>query len=72
MPAKAPQATAIHAPRTSHSLNPVPFAIFDPREQGRAPAVRTDLEAGLGNVAATCLELMGLQPPDDYLPSLLA
>jgi 2,3-bisphosphoglycerate-independent phosphoglycerate mutase len=58
-------------PRTSHSLNPVPFAIFDPREPGRAPEVRTDADAGLGNVAATCLELMGLQPPDDYLPSLL-
>jgi 2,3-bisphosphoglycerate-independent phosphoglycerate mutase len=59
-------------PRTSHSLNPVPFAIIDPREPGRGPAVRRDLDAGLANVAATCLELMGLQPPDDYLPSVLA
>ncbi len=56
-------------PRTSHSLNPVPFAIVD----GRAPAlrVRHDAVGSLGNIAATCLELMGLQPPADYLPSLL-
>jgi 2,3-bisphosphoglycerate-independent phosphoglycerate mutase len=56
-------------PRTSHSLNPVPFAIAD----GRDPAlrVRHDVSGGLGNIAATCLELMGLQPPADYLPSLL-
>ncbi|HWB73452.1 MAG TPA: 2,3-bisphosphoglycerate-independent phosphoglycerate mutase [Nannocystaceae bacterium] len=57
--------------RTSHSLNPVPFAIFDPRGN---PALRTKDDgepASLGNIAATCLELMGLQPPADYLQSLL-
>lgn len=58
-------------PRTSHSLNPVPFAIFDWRCNGDAPAV-VQTPANLGNVAATCLELLGLQPPEDYLPSLLA
>ncbi len=59
--------------RTSHSLNPVPFAIFDPREVDHAPPIRNDGEArsSLANVAATCLELMGLRAPDDYLPSLL-
>jgi len=59
-------------PRTSHSLNPVPFAIFDWRSPGDAPAVVRDGTRNLGYVAATCLELMGLQAPDDYLPSLLA
>ena len=60
-------------PRTSHSLNPVPFAIVDASEPGGGPRVRPDAEpAGLGNVAATCLELLGFTPPDDYLPSLLA
>ncbi len=61
--------------RTSHSLNPVPLAIFDPCDPEQAPPVRpTDPSQpfGLGNVAATCLELMGLCPPADYLPSLLA
>ncbi len=61
-------------PRTSHSLNPVPFAIVDEREPGGGPRVRTDQgteRSGLGNVAATCLELLGFLPPDDYLRSLL-
>jgi 2,3-bisphosphoglycerate-independent phosphoglycerate mutase len=62
-------------PRTSHTLNPVPFAIFDPSAPGDGPAVR-DLgsrePASLGNIAATCLELLGFTPPADYLPSLLA
>ncbi|MBC8070046.1 MAG: 2,3-bisphosphoglycerate-independent phosphoglycerate mutase [Deltaproteobacteria bacterium] len=61
--------------RTSHSLNPVPFAIFDPREPGGGPRMRVDppgARANLGYVAATCLELLGLAAPADYLPSLLA
>jgi 2,3-bisphosphoglycerate-independent phosphoglycerate mutase len=58
-------------PRTSHSLNPVPFLVHRP---GAAPlALREDLpEAGLANVAATLLELLGFVPPEDYRPSLLA
>jgi 2,3-bisphosphoglycerate-independent phosphoglycerate mutase len=61
-------------PRTSHSLNPVPFVIADDREPGGGPRMRTDTgpePASLGNVAATCLELLGFTPPADYLPSLL-
>ncbi|MEM9460744.1 MAG: 2,3-bisphosphoglycerate-independent phosphoglycerate mutase [Myxococcota bacterium] len=61
--------------RTSHSLNVVPFTIFDPRAPGEGPPVRrspTDAPFSLGNVAATCLELLGLTPPEDYRPSMLA
>jgi 2,3-bisphosphoglycerate-independent phosphoglycerate mutase len=57
--------------RTSHSLNPVPFIVH----RGKRPplALRKDLpDAGLANVAATVLELLGFEPPADYLPSLLA
>jgi len=61
--------------RTSHSLNPVPFVVFDPCGPREAPALR-NAEAGapfnLGNVAGTCLELLGLPVPEGYLPSLLA
>ncbi len=57
--------------RTSHSLNPVPFIVW--RAKGPSPALRQDLPgAGLANVAATLLELLGFEPPADYLPSLLA
>jgi len=59
--------------KTSHSLNPVPFAIYDPASPTGDREFRDDLpKANLGYVAATCLELMGLQAPADYLPSLLA
>jgi len=93
-------------PRTSHSLNPVPFILYDPlglEESGRRltrtppgigrnlAAVRSDATydlasedatfpldlvtpkdgAGLANVAATCLNLLGFEAPEDYEPSLL-
>ena len=57
--------------RTSHSLNSVPFIVYRP--QGASLALSNDLpDAGLSNVAATVLELLGFVPPDDYDPSLLA
>lgn len=57
-------------PRTSHTLNAVPFFIHD--ASGRRLSLRGDLDAaGLSNVAATCLELLGYEPPPEYDPSLL-
>ena len=61
--------------RTSHSLNPVPFVVLDPRDPEQAPRVRpADPSApySLGNVAGTCLELLGYRVPEGYLPSVLA
>ena len=56
--------------RTSHSLNPGPFVVY--RRRGAALKLRQDLpQAGLSNVAATVLELLGFAPPTDYDPSLL-
>jgi 2,3-bisphosphoglycerate-independent phosphoglycerate mutase len=56
--------------RTAHSLNPVMFAV---RDYGGTPVhLRDDLPAaGLANVAATILALLGLEIPQDYEPSLL-
>ncbi len=57
-------------PKTSHSLNPVPFAVYDP--MGRVPHQFRELaSAGLSSVAATLLSLLGFVPPDFYDPSLL-
>jgi 2,3-bisphosphoglycerate-independent phosphoglycerate mutase len=56
--------------RTSHSLNPVPCSLFDPR--GRARLAAPGPHPGLANVAATVLELLGFAPPEGYEPSLLA
>lgn len=58
-------------PKTSHTLAPVPLTIADYRPQ-RAWQLRQDLpHAGLANVAATVLELLGWQAPSDYEPSLI-
>jgi 2,3-bisphosphoglycerate-independent phosphoglycerate mutase len=58
--------------RTSHSLNPVPLAIYDPREPLGGPSLALPSRpAGLANLAATALNLLGFEAPDDYEPSLL-
>jgi 2,3-bisphosphoglycerate-independent phosphoglycerate mutase len=58
--------------KTSHTLNPVPFLIDDPNRGDRyeidPERVKT---AGIANVTATCIELLGYTPPDDLEPSLL-
>ncbi len=57
-------------PKTSHTLNPVPFVIHDPLFAGEY--VLADLpDAGLANVAATVLNLLGFEPPSDYERSLI-
>jgi 2,3-bisphosphoglycerate-independent phosphoglycerate mutase len=55
-------------PRTSHTLNPVPFILVDPTGQR---TMRDDASGrGLASIAATVLGLCGLQPPADYAPGL--
>ncbi|MEY2988830.1 MAG: hypothetical protein RJB13_2351 [Pseudomonadota bacterium] len=58
--------------KTSHTLAPVPFAIFNAEVLGQPVALRSDLaDAGLANIAATALQLAGLIPPAEYEPSLI-
>ncbi|MEQ9364428.1 MAG: 2,3-bisphosphoglycerate-independent phosphoglycerate mutase, partial [Leptospirales bacterium] len=56
--------------KTSHTLSPVPFILT-----GRAAeqyTVNPDAGSmGLGNIAATVLYLLGLEAPEDYLPSVV-
>jgi 2,3-bisphosphoglycerate-independent phosphoglycerate mutase len=57
-------------PKTSHTLNPVPLFVY-------APSVSVSIDAsiqgaGLANVAATTLHMMGYEAPEGYQPSLLA
>jgi 2,3-bisphosphoglycerate-independent phosphoglycerate mutase len=57
--------------KTAHSLNPVMFLVHD--YSGRSLRFRDDLpDAGLANVAATLVELLGFKPPKEYEPALLA
>ena len=59
-------------PKTAHTLNPVPFILVDLSGLDRQLRLRDLPRAGLSNVAATALNLLGYQAPDDYDPSLLA
>ena len=57
--------------KTSHTLNPVPFIIYDPAHAGRY-VVRSEIaKPGLAHIAATVLDLMGYQAPEGYEPSLI-
>jgi 2,3-bisphosphoglycerate-independent phosphoglycerate mutase len=56
--------------KTSHTLSPVPWLLvgaeaeqFEPNPEVAVPR--------LGNLAATLLMLLGLEPPRDYLPPLI-
>jgi len=56
---------------TSHTLNPVPFFIWDPQFQDEYQ-VRNDLEIPqLANVAATLLNMLGFEKPAEYLEPLI-
>lgn len=70
-------------PRTSHSLNPVPFVLVDCTgrwrltEPLRDPATwawpaETLPTAGIARIGATLLTLAGLPVPPEYLPPLVA
>lgn len=56
--------------KTSHTLSPVPFAIIDPNYNGEYQLTPPE-DAGLTNIAATTLNLLGFQAPDDYRMSLI-
>jgi 2,3-bisphosphoglycerate-independent phosphoglycerate mutase len=57
-------------PKTAHSLNPVPVYIFDPTGTVKMRlSDHTDL--GISSIAATCLKLLGFEPPADYTPSIV-
>jgi 2,3-bisphosphoglycerate-independent phosphoglycerate mutase len=56
--------------KTAHSLNPVPFAIFDPGYNGEYEMACLK-RPGLTNIAATLLNLLGYEKVEDYDPSLI-
>ena len=60
----------VKTPLTSHTLSPVPLAIFDPTNDGYELSVPDG--AGLSNVAATLINLLGYEAPSDYDASLIS
>jgi len=49
--------------KTSHTLNPVPFILYDNQTKGKLDLIHGN-DFGLSNVAATVVNLLGFQPPE--------
>ncbi len=61
-------------PRTSHSLNPVPFILLDPTGAWKLdcpPIVGVGATPGIAQIGGTLLTLFGVPLPADYLPPLV-
>jgi len=56
--------------KTSHSLNPVPFLLYDPSYSNE---YSVDFNEGLGisSIASTCINLLGYHAPGDYDEGIL-
>ena len=62
-------AAGIPVPKKSHTLSPVPFVVIDYTQ--RTLQQSASPHAGIANVGATLLTLLGLPVPSDYEPSLV-
>ena len=61
----------VRVPKTSHTLSPVPFAIIDSNYNNEY-SLTPPSDAGLTHIAATVMNLLGFEAPDDYQPSLIS
>lgn len=57
--------------KTAHTLNPVWFIVYDPSGEDSIRFNPEVTDRGLSNVAATCFQLLGLEPPELFDPPLL-
>ncbi len=64
------ESKGVRTPHTAHTLNPVPFIIKD-YSGANVVSMNKLSTPGLSNVAATCLNLLGYQKPDEYDESLV-
>lgn len=60
----------VKTPKTAHTLNPVPFVIYDPQYNNEYQ-MRDVKDTGLSNMAATILNLLGYEKVEDYNESLI-
>ena len=56
--------------RTAHSLNPVFAYVYEPSGSIKMKLSK-HTDPGISNLAATCLTLLGFEPPEDYTPSIV-
>ncbi len=59
--------------KTSHSLNPVPCFVWDPSGNAKVRLSEAARKGGLGitSLTATCIKLLGFEPPADYDPAVV-
>ena len=58
-------------PKTSHTTNKIPFALIDETENRKNYELKKG-EFGLANVASTIADLLGQEPDEAWLPSIIA
>ena len=56
--------------KTAHTLNPVPFVIYDPNDDHEYEMANVE-KPSLTNIAGTILNLLGYQNVEDYDESLI-
>lgn len=59
--------------KTSHSLNPVPCFVWDASGSAKVRLSEAARKGGLGitSLTATCIKLLGFEPPADYDPAVV-
>ena len=57
-------------PRTAHSLNPVFAYVYEPTGKLKM-TLSKQKDLGISSLAATCLTLLGFEPPEDYSPGII-
>ena len=65
-------ADADNTPKTSHTLNPVPFYFYDPQCPAHRYKLSTDKCMSLANVANTILSAMGMETYGNFRSAVLA
>ncbi len=60
----------VKTPKTAHTLNPVPFVVYDPEYKNEYKLAEVK-NPGLSNIAATTLNLLGYEKVEDYDESLI-
>ncbi|MCQ2570978.1 MAG: 2,3-bisphosphoglycerate-independent phosphoglycerate mutase [Candidatus Saccharibacteria bacterium] len=58
------------SPKTSHTTNKIPFALVDETDNRNQYQIKQG-EFGLANVASTIADLLGVEPDEAWLPSII-
>lgn len=60
-----------YKPKTSHTLNPVPFILYDNQTNGKIKVCK-DESLGLSNIASSIVNLLGYETPENWDKGILS